>query len=152
MSDSTAAAAILGGFFATAMIILIAWYVLLVIAWWKVFTKAGEAGWKALIPFYNVYTMYKICWKTSMFWIYLALIVCSAIFGSLGQDGSVYATISSVLSVVATCLGAVQLYYLSVAFGHGLGYTFGLFLLNPIFMLILGFGSSQYVGPQKKTA
>lgn len=34
------------------MLILIA-YVLTVVAMWRLFTKAGEAGWKALIPVYN---------------------------------------------------------------------------------------------------
>ena len=31
-----------------------------IIAYWKIFTKAGEAGWKSIIPFYNVYTLLKI--------------------------------------------------------------------------------------------
>ena len=35
---------------------------------------------------------------------------------------------------------------LSEAFGHGAGFGLGLIFLNPIFMPILAFGSSQYVG------
>lgn len=34
--------------------------VLMIIAQWKVFTKAGEAGWKVLIPFYNAYTIFNL--------------------------------------------------------------------------------------------
>ena len=34
--------------------------VLTIVALWKMFTKAGEAGWKCLIPIYNVYIMYQI--------------------------------------------------------------------------------------------
>ncbi|MCQ2516480.1 MAG: DUF5684 domain-containing protein [Saccharofermentans sp.] len=30
---------------------------ILLIAQWKLFVKMGEPGWKALIPFYNIYTM-----------------------------------------------------------------------------------------------
>ncbi len=146
MSETAAAAAILGGSIAIVGVLLIAWYVLLVIAWWKTFEKAGEEGWKAIIPFYNVYIMYKISWKASMFWVYLAICVVSGIFAGLGGDNSTFSMIGNVLALVATCFGAVQLYYLSVAFGHGLGYTFGLIILNPFFMLALGFGSSQYVG------
>ena len=37
---------------------------------------------------------------------------------------------------------------LSLAYGHGVGFAIGLFFLSPIFMLILGLGSSQYQGPQ----
>lgn len=47
-----------GGVLAAASIVSvlvsIVSYVLIVIGWWKIFTKAGEAGWKSLIPFYNV--------------------------------------------------------------------------------------------------
>ena len=46
-----------GGVLAAASIVSvlvsIVSYVLIVIGWWKIFTKAGEAGWKSLIPFYN---------------------------------------------------------------------------------------------------
>ncbi|MBR1762543.1 MAG: hypothetical protein IJ731_04170, partial [Eubacterium sp.] len=34
--------------------------ILSIIALWKIFEKAGEAGWKAIIPFYNAYTLVKI--------------------------------------------------------------------------------------------
>ena len=39
--------------FCVAMIIICA---LVLIAWWKIFEKAGEKGWKVLIPIYNIYT------------------------------------------------------------------------------------------------
>ena len=32
-------------------------YVLLIIGMWKVFEKAGVAGWKSLIPFYNIFVL-----------------------------------------------------------------------------------------------
>ena len=31
-----------------------------IIALWKIFTKAGEAGWKSIIPILNIYTYVKI--------------------------------------------------------------------------------------------
>ena len=34
--------------------------VLVIIGLWKIFTKAGEKGWKSLIPIYNVYILFKI--------------------------------------------------------------------------------------------
>ena len=34
------------------------------------------------------------------------------------------------------------------AFGHGVGFAIGMLFFEPIFMLILGFGSSAYLGPQ----
>ena len=29
------------------------WYIILAIANWRIFTKAGEAGWKSIIPILN---------------------------------------------------------------------------------------------------
>ena len=36
---------------------------------------------------------------------------------------------------------------LSKSFGQGMGFTLGLIFLSFIFYLILGFGSSKYIGP-----
>ena len=36
-------------------------WALLVIARWKMFQKAGEAGWKSIIPVYSTYISFKIC-------------------------------------------------------------------------------------------
>ena len=40
------------------LILVIGWYILQVVAYWQIFEKAGEPGWKAIIPCYNTYTQY----------------------------------------------------------------------------------------------
>ena len=30
--------------------------ILQIVAWWRIFSKAGEAGWKSIIPIYYVYS------------------------------------------------------------------------------------------------
>lgn len=45
----------------------IVWYLLVVIGAWKMFEKAGEAGWKAIIPIYNMYIVFKFAWQTMYF-------------------------------------------------------------------------------------
>lgn len=35
-------------------------YVLQVVVWWRLFEKAGEEGWKSLIPIYNVWVAFNI--------------------------------------------------------------------------------------------
>lgn len=128
------------------------WYVLQVIARWKIFTKAGEKGWKAIIPVYNEFVMYKISWKTMFFWIMLALVVAGSLVSSLAGTGQnangVLLFLAFVLLIAACVIEIIQLHNLSKAFGHGAGFTVGLVLLNPIFMLILAFGSSEYKGIQ----
>ena len=39
----------LGGMY---LMIAFAWWLLQIIANWRIFTKAGEAGWKSIIPIY----------------------------------------------------------------------------------------------------
>ena len=54
--------------------------------------------------------------------------------------------VALVLLIAATVVQIIQCVKLSKAFGHGAGYAVGLIFLTPIFMLILAFGKSQYVG------
>jgi hypothetical protein len=44
-------------------IILLAVIVLMVVAMWKVFTKAGEPGWAAIVPIYNIIVFLRISGK-----------------------------------------------------------------------------------------
>lgn len=61
-----------------------AYSVLHYVATWRLFKKAGEQGWKSLIPFYNQYTLFKLTWKKSIFWIYLILSVSGTLLLSIG--------------------------------------------------------------------
>ena len=115
------------GFLATYSIVLIVVGILTIIAQWKIFTKAGEAGWKSLIPIYNAVVLFKIA-GLSPLWVlgYLAAIIpVVGAFVALGV--TIYLNIN-----------------LAKAFGKGTGFTVGLILLNTIFTLILGFGSAEY--------
>ena len=68
MDETTAAVGLLGLVMAFMMVWVIG-YILVLVARWKVFDKAGIAGWKSLIPIYSDYCTYKISWKTTFFWI-----------------------------------------------------------------------------------
>ena len=124
------------------------WYIIMVIANWRIFTKAGEAGWKSIIPVLNTYVLFKIAWNIKMFWImlgtFIAGSVCTAI---VGEQGGVLAIIAAVLSIASCVICIIAIHKLSKSFGHGIGFTLGLLFLSPIFTLILGLGSSEYIGP-----
>ena len=137
-----------GGVLAAAsmvsVLISVASYVLIVIGWWKIFTKAGEAGWKSLIPFYNGYTISKIFWETKYFWFTLLASDAGGIFSGIG--GIIGGLLSAACMITALVLVIMQNYKLARAFGHGGGYTLGLIFIQWLFVLILGFGSSEYQG------
>lgn len=137
-------------------------YIFTVIATWKIFKKAGEPGWKCLIPIYNVYIMFKIVGMKGWFWGLLAVYVFGSLIMSL--DGSGYLLtetnpdvsgfnagqhIPTVIALLVMCVIGIwgEVLYAwrtSKAFGHGGGYFIGLLLLQPIFWLILGFDKSKY--------
>src|SRR5262249_50641242 len=54
-------------------IFYLAFTILMIAAWWKIFTKAGQPGWACIIPIYNLYVWCKIVGRP-WWWILLMLI------------------------------------------------------------------------------
>lgn len=140
---------ILSAIITTAVIIEFVFYVLRIIAGWKVFVKAGEKGWKSLIPIYNQIIQYKLTWKPIMLVPLLVLTIVGGVLVSLSN--TVCVVIGFILVLAALVIEIIGLHKLSKAFGHGVGFTIGLIFLEGLFWLILGFGKSQYVGNTSET-
>lgn len=145
MTD-TEALSLLGGLAGGALVVALLFacilYVLLVIAEWKIFTKAGEAGWKALIPIYNVYVFCKIIGVN--FWIYvLAIPFAVGLVTGIINNQDITNLATGIYSLVLDIYLSIRL---GKAFGKSNGFIVGLVLLPTIFHLILGFDSSKYVG------
>jgi len=97
-----------------------------IVGLWFMFVKAGEPGWAAIIPIYNYLIAIKIAGKP---WWYLLLLL---------------------IPIVNLIFYIIILHGLSKSFGKGAGFTVGLFFLRFIFIPILGFGKSVYVGDKSK--
>lgn len=106
-------------------IVSIVWYVLLAAGLWKTFEKAHESGWKAIIPIYNFYLLFKIAWQSRMFWLWLAFSVGSVLLSVYSTSMLMY-YIAIALSIVASVMLAVLWYNVSLAYGHSLD-TFSVF-------------------------
>ena len=104
-------------------IFYLAFTILILAAWWKIFTKAGQPGWACIIPIYNLYVWCKIVGRP-WWWLLLMLI-----------------------PFVNFIIAIILLIDLAKSFGKGVGFGIGLLLLPVIFFPILGFGSAQYQGP-----
>lgn len=138
---------LLGGIY---LIFALVWWILQIIANWNIFTKAGEAGWKSLIPIYGDYVSYKIAWQTSYFWLSFILGIVASYVSSANLNESIFLTvIATLLRIVIAVINIMYCIKLSRAFGHGIGFAIGLILLQPIFLLILGFGSDPYYGADR---
>lgn len=94
--------------------------VLVIAGLWKVFTKAGQPGWAAIIPIVNFYFLCKVAGRPG--WWLLLLLICFPIF------------------YIIICIDVAK------RFGKGVGFAIGLIFLGFIFFPILGFGSAQYQG------
>ncbi len=119
-------------------------YIISIIANWKIFTKAGEKGIKSIIPFYNSYTLYKLCWETKYFWYLLVISFIYILLIHLTSKGFLGALLTLVSAITILDIKAMFCNKLASAFGKGKGFSFGLFFFPVIFKLILGFGSSEY--------
>jgi hypothetical protein len=95
---------------------------IIMIGMFKLYEKAGEKAWAALVPIYNLYVLYKITWGQG--WYFLLLLV-------------------PLLNLVIAVITAFRL---SRAFGKGTGFGFGLLLLPCLFYPILGYGDARYQG------
>ena len=162
---TTKEAAFAGGLLGTFLIAIVVFYVFVVIALWKIFTKAGIKGWKSLIPIYNLYCAYKMV-GISPLWILWEFLAAGAMtlamtlalgdraeayFSRLDSElpedvlknGWVIAT-TIITCIISIYIGIRYAIRLAKAFGKSGGFAVGLIFLQPIFLLILGFGEAKY--------
>lgn len=95
---------------------------MLIAAMWNIFEKAGQPGWAAIVPFYNLFVLTQIAQKPE-WWMLLFFV-----------------PLVNIVAIIMTWSA------ISTLFGKGDGFTIGLFLLGIIFIPILGFGDAQYKG------
>ncbi len=109
----------LGVFLLIYLVIII----VVIAGFWKMFTKAGQPGWAAIIPIYNSYIMCKIAGRPG-WWVILLLI--------------------PYLNLIFWIILMVDL---AKSFGKSIAFAVGMILLSFIFIPILGFGDAEYQGP-----
>ena len=112
-----------GGMGILGLLIPVAILVLLIVSMWKVFTKAGQPGWAAIVPIYNIVVLLKIVGKP-VWWIVGFLI--------------------PIVNIIVAILLSLAL---AKVFGKGTGFAIGLILLGIVFIPILAFSDAQYTAP-----
>ena len=88
--------------------------------WWKIFAKAEEPGWGAIIPIYNIYLMCKVA-KRPVWW-----------------------TVLFFVPLVNVAISAIVMIDIARAFRRTVGFGIGLLLLSFVFAPMLGFGADEY--------
>lgn len=104
------------------ILLYLAIIVVIIAGIWKTFEKAGQPGWAAIVPFYNIYILTVIAEKPA-WWMILFFVP------------------------IANIVVAIMIYHaISLNFGKDVGFTLGLIFLGFIFFPILGFGDAVYKG------
>jgi len=106
---------------------LLASVFVMIASFWMIFSKAGQAGWKCLIPIYSAVVFQRIIGRPG-WWVLLLMI--------------------PFINIVPAIL---ECFDLARVFGKGVGFGFGILLLGPLFVAILAFGGARYVGPEPTT-
>ena len=122
--------AMAAAFAGIGLVFFIVWgavMVFMIMSMWKLFVKAGQPGWAALIPIYNAYILFKMADKPG-WWLLLLLI-----------------------PFVNIVIIFIVWHEISKAFGKDVGFTLGLVFLGIIFLPILAFGSATYRKPEMMT-
>ena len=110
------------GFPMTVLLLALALFLLIIVGQWVIFQKAGQAGWKSLIPFYNMYILMVISGKPG-WWMFL-----------------LFVPLVNVIILLFAFLSLAKKFGRSELFG------IGLFLLPMIFIPLLAFSGSEYEG------
>ena len=134
------------------VLIMLAVLIVQIVAQWKIFTKAGRPGWHCLIPVLNMYDEFDMCWDGRLgIAISVIPIIVNMIPIDFMQGNSVFGGLLAIISLTVGVIAVIERVKLSQSFGKGILFAFGLILLQPIFMMILGFGSAKYIGKSEGT-
>jgi len=131
-AETSAGIALFSGFF---LFIWLAIAIVAIVASWKIFEKAGVAGWKSIIPIYNSWTLAEIAGKPG-WWALVSLIAWIPFIGPIAV-------------LVVYVIIALEL---AKRFGKDTTFAIlGLIIFSLVGLLILGFGDAKYTGTPYKT-
>lgn len=123
LTQSSELMEMIAGFGIGLYLVMLVLCVVCLIAAAKIFSKAGIAGWKVIVPFYSNYLQYKLVFGNG--WLFLL----------------------NLIPVVGYVMPFVLEWKLAKVFGKGSGFALLSLFFSPITRLILGFGDAEYVGP-----
>ncbi|MBQ9414514.1 MAG: hypothetical protein IJU16_05245 [Clostridia bacterium] len=132
----------------TLTIIIVAVVALFVIAEWRILTKAGEKGWKSLIPFYNVFISHHIVGMAHI-WFILEVIVwiLELVFEVVKLPDPVVIGFGIAAGIFTLASELTHIIKMCNCFGKGWGFKIGMIFFPNLFFLILAFGKSEYHKP-----
>lgn len=133
-------------FFSVAGLIIAAFVIMTVFACWKLFEKAGEPAWAALVPYYSTYKMSEIgTGNATAGWASIALSAMRILVNLFIGSNSELAFVILIAKLIVDC----YIYYMfTESFGQSTLMCVLSILFSGIIFLIMALSSStEYVGP-----
>lgn len=141
--DEAAAVGVVLGILAIVLIPLLIVAVVLIVAKFKLYKKAGKEGWKCLIPYYNIWTECEFLGlNTNWVWIILGSSFVGGFLDGI-LDTSIFSYVAYAVAFYFQVLRSISC---AQSFGKDTGYGVGILFLQVIFLPMLAFGKAEYVG------
>ena len=121
--EQAQSAAALGGMFMVLGVAFLAIFALMAVSVWKIYEKAGQPGWAALVPFYNVVVWLQLVGKP-VWYLALMFVPLANLYVAFGLP-----------------------FWMSRCFGKSTGFAMGLIFLPFVFYPMLALDESRYLGP-----
>lgn len=116
MDGATVVGSMIGGVLSVVLAVL------MIVAVWKIYKKAGEHGWASIVPIYNLLCLGRIAYGKA--WLGLLALIPG-------------------VSMIFLC---ITWFFIAKRFGKGVGFCIFSAIFSPIAALILGLGKSEYEG------
>lgn len=143
------------------MILLVLIAAIAVAAKWRVFQKMGYEGWKSLIPVYETFLTFKAIYGNG--WMMLVLIapfvmalpisiimaigmfLSNEVTAIIGVPVMIIGLLLGVASAVLPVIFTIKLNFdMARAFRQSKAFGFGLWLVNPVMMVVLAFSNASF--------
>lgn len=133
------------------LFITIVTQIIFIIANCLVFRKIGEKPYKALIPFYQEFVLFRALGVTRVIpAIYTAAVAVFIVITYIELPGFMISLILFLVNALIIIVFYLIIYFqkavkLSDYFGKGSAFKVGMVLFQPLFTMILAFGRSRYL-------
>lgn len=111
----------MGIFWIVYILVFIVLMALFIVCQWKIYVKAGEPGWAALIPYYNIWVLMKITCNNNILWFILFIVAATS-------------PVAAIISYIG----------LAKSFGKGVGTILLLIFFPIVGWPMLAFGKAEY--------
>ena len=128
-------------------VVMIILEVVMIIARWRIFTKANQPGWKSLIPIYSEYTDFNLSWDGGQFigLLTVGIIIYIMNKATLSNGKAMLGIVLDIIFLVCMLIALiVKNIRLARCFDKSTGFAMLLTFIPPVGYAMLAFGDDRF--------